>query len=134
MDASGGLSSSQHGASGGESVMRWVALAFQIVIPGAIGSYLVMAMAMGLSAPPRARGDEIPLMILLGGPVIGFLAWLLGLIADRISMVRLVLTVALVTLGLTASYLLIELLIWARLPAVPLFLGLAIAGPPAGAM
>jgi hypothetical protein len=43
-------------------------------------------------------------VIIFGGAVVGFLAWLFGLIADRISLIRLVLTVIMSMLGLTASF------------------------------
>jgi hypothetical protein len=96
--------------------MRWAALLLQVIFPGAIGLYLAYAMALGLPAnptnPPR---DELLLMIIFGGAVIGFLAWLLGLIADRISLIRLVLTVITSMLGLTVSFLLIEAAIFAPL-------------------
>jgi hypothetical protein len=96
--------------------MRWAALLLQVIFPGAIGLYLAYAMALGLPAnptnPPR---DELLLMIIFGGAVIGFLAWLLGLIADRISLIRLVLTVITSMLGLTVSFLLIEVAIFAPL-------------------
>lgn len=96
--------------------MRWLALLLQVIIPGAIGFYLAYAMALGLPAnptnPPR---DELLLMIIFGGAVVGFLAWLLGLIADRISLIRLVLTVIMSMLGLTVAFLLIEAAILAPL-------------------
>src|SRR5262245_44340813 len=92
--------------------MRWFALLLQVIIPGASGLYLAFAMAFGLHASPanlpKRAGDDLALIIILGGAVIGFLAWLFGLIADRISLIRLVLTVLLSMLGLTVSYLLIE--------------------------
>lgn len=127
--------------------MRRLALLLQVIVPGPIGLYLAYAMALGLPAnptnPPR---DELLLMIIFGGAVIGFLAWLLGLIADRISLTRLVLTVIMSMLGLTSSFLLIEAAILAPLwvprswaardpPLVPLALICgALATPLAGAM
>ena len=127
--------------------MRWLALLLQVIFPGAIGLYLGYAMALGLPAnptnPPR---DELLLMIIFGGAVIGFLAWLLGLIADRISPVRLLLTVIMSMLGLTLSFLLIEAAIlaplwvpqsWAARESPAVLLALicgAFATPLAGAM
>jgi hypothetical protein len=70
-------------------------------------------MALGMPATP-AR-NEIPLIIILGGAVIGLLTWISGLIADRASLTGLVLTIALSMLGLTVSYLLIETAILAPL-------------------
>jgi hypothetical protein len=89
-----------------ESVMRWLVLLLQVMMPGPIGLYLAYAMALGMPATP-AR-NEIPLIIILGGAVIGLLTWISGLIADRVSLTGLVLTIALSMLGLMASYLLIE--------------------------
>jgi len=127
--------------------MRWLALLLQVIVTGAIGLYLAYAMALGLPAnptnPPR---DELLLMIIFGGAVIGFLGWLLGLIADRISLIRLVLSVIMSMLGLTVSFLLIEVAILAPLwpplswaarepPVVQLaFVCGAFATPLAGAM
>jgi hypothetical protein len=86
--------------------MRWLALLFQVILPGPFGLYLGYAMALGVSATP-AR-DEIPLIIILGGTVIGVLTWIAGLIADRMSLTGLVLTIAFSMLGLFVSYLLVE--------------------------
>jgi hypothetical protein len=108
--------------------MRWLALLLQIVVPGAIGLFLAYGMALGLPAnPTNPRRDELLLMILFGGAVIGFLAWLLGLIADRISLIRLVLTVITSVLGLTVSFLLIEAAI---LPPLLAYLPWAAREPP----
>ena len=80
------------------------------------------------------------------GAVIGVLTWISGLIADRMSLTGLVLTIALSMLGLLVSYLLIEAVLLAPLwapqswaareqPAVPLILiYTALAAPLAGAM
>jgi hypothetical protein len=93
--------------------MRWVALLLQVILPGPIGFYLAYAMVLGLPAT-SARG-EIPLIIILGGAVIGILTWIAGLIADRMSLTGLLLTIALSMLGLTVSYLLIEAVVLAPL-------------------
>jgi hypothetical protein len=96
--------------------MRWFALSLQVIVPGAIGLFLAYSMALGLPAnpttPPR---DELLVMFIFGGAVIGFLAWLFGLIVDRISLIRLALTVIMSMLGLAASFLLIEAAILAPL-------------------
>ena len=114
--------------------MRWLALLLQVIIPGAIGLYLAFAMAFGLHANPAKRArEELALMIILGGAVIGFLAWLFGLIADRLSLIRLVLTVLLSMLGLTVSYLLIEASLLAPAWVFPVLFP-ALATPLAGAM
>jgi hypothetical protein len=125
--------------------MRWLALLFQVIIPGPIGFYLAYAMALGVPATP-ARG-EIPLIVILGGAVIGVLTWISGLIADRMSLTGLVLTIILSMLGLLVSYLLIEALVLAPLwaprswasreqPAVPFLMLIyaPLAAPLAGAM
>lgn len=124
--------------------MRWLALLFQVILPGPIGFYLAYAMALGVPATP-AR-DEIPLIIILGGAVIGVLTWIAGLIADRMSLTGLVLTITLSMLGLLVSYLLIEATVsaphWvprsraARDPPVVLLTMIyaALAAPLAGAM
>ena len=92
--------------------MRWLALLFQVIMPGPIGCYLAYAMALGM--PATAARNEIPLIIILGGAVIGVLTWISGLITDRMSLTGLVLTVALSMLGLLVSYLLIEAVLLAR--------------------
>ena len=51
--------------------MRWLALLFQVILPGPIGFYLGYAMVLGL--PATSARDEIPLVIILGGTVIGVL-------------------------------------------------------------
>jgi len=124
--------------------MRWLALLFQVIMPGPIGFYLAYAMALGM--PATAARNEIPLIIILGGAVIGVLTWICGLITDRVSLTGLVLTIALSMLGLLVSYLLIEAVLLAPLwaprswatreqPAVPLILiYAALAAPLAGAM
>jgi hypothetical protein len=125
--------------------MRWLALLFQVILPGPIGLYLGYAMALGLPATP-AR-DEIPLAIVLGGAVIGVLTWISGLIADRMSFTGLVLTIAFSMLGLFVSYLLVEAVLlaphWAPRswavrgpPPVPLLMLIyaPMAAPLAGAM
>src|SRR5262245_17657611 len=120
--------------TGGESTMRWLALLLQIIVPGAIGLYLAFAMALGLPAnPANPARDELLLMIIFGGAVIGFLAWLLVFIADRISLIRLVLTFVMSMLGLALSFLLIEAAILAPVLGV-LALFPALAAPLAGAM
>jgi len=124
--------------------MRWLALLLQVIMPGPIGFYLAYAMALGMPATP-AR-NEIPLIIILGGVVIGLLTWISGLIADRLSLTGLVLTITLSMLGLMASYLLIETALlaplwvprsWAaREPPVVLLalICAALSAPLAGAM
>lgn len=86
--------------------MRSFALLLQIMMAGPIGFYLAYAMMLGL--PATSGRNEIPLIIILGGAGIGLLAWIPGLIADRVSLSRLVLTIALSMLGLLVSYLLVE--------------------------
>jgi hypothetical protein len=79
--------------------------------------------------------------------VIGVLTWISGLIADRMSLTGLVLTITLSMLGLLVSYLLIEAVLLAPLwaprswaareqPAVPLLILIyaPLAAPFAGAM
>jgi hypothetical protein len=124
--------------------MRWLALLFQVIIPGPVGFYLAYAMALGMPATP-AR-NEIPFIIILGGAVIGVLTWISGLIADRMSLIGPVLTIAFSMLGLLVSYLLIEAVLFAPLWAprswaaleqstVPLILiYAALAAPLTGAM
>ena len=124
--------------------MRWLALLFQVIMPGPIGFYLAYAMALGM--PATTARNEIPLIIVLGGVVIGLLTWIAGLIADRVSLTGLVLTITLSMLGLIVSYLLIETALlaphwvprsWAaREPPVVLLalIGAALAAPLSGAM
>ena len=115
----------------GELAVRWLALTLQIAIPGTIGFYLAFAMGWGLSEVPE-RAEGLPLIV-GGGAVIGFLAWLLGLIVDRVSVIRLVLTVALSMLGLTVSYLLLGAMLRTRaLPALLVYT--AFAAPLVGAI
>jgi hypothetical protein len=130
--------------AGGELLMRWLALLFQVITPGPIGFYLAYAMALGL--PATSSRNEIPLIIILGGAVVGVLTWISGLISDRLSLTGLVLTIAMSMLGLLVSYLLIEAVLlaplwaprsWAALEqlAVPLILiDAALVVPLAGAM
>ncbi len=116
---------------------------FQVIMPGPIGFYVAYAMALGM--PATAARNEIPFIIIHGGAVIGVLTWISGLIADRMSLTGLVLTIALSMLGLLSSYLLIEAVLLAPLwaprlgareqPVVPLILiYAALAAPLAGAM
>jgi hypothetical protein len=93
--------------------MRWLALPLQVIIPRTIGFYLAFAMALGM--PATTVRNEIPPMIIFGGASIGVLAWFFGLLADRPSLIRLALTVALSILGLTVSYLLVEAVVLAPL-------------------
>jgi hypothetical protein len=131
--------------TGGGPFMRWLALLFQVILPGPIGLYLAYAMLLGM--PATSARSEIPLIVILGGAVIGVLTWISGLIADRMSLIGLVLTIALSMLGLLVSYLLVEVALLAPLwaprswlarepPTVPLLIMIyaPLAAPLAGAM
>jgi hypothetical protein len=48
------------------------------------------------------------LFVILGGAIVGFLTWFIGLIADRAFLRRLVLTVILSVLGFTLSFVLVH--------------------------
>src|SRR5262249_25652852 len=99
--------------TGGEPAMRWLALLLQVVIPGCIGAFLTLVMTSEFGATVLTIGPSlIPVIIILGGAVIGFLAWLPGLIVDRTSLRRLRLTVVLSILGVTASFLPIVVFAW----------------------
>jgi len=112
----------------------------QAVIPGCVGAFVTFVMA-GVVFPLTTT--PLPFVV-FGGLVVGFLTWLFGLVADRASGERLLLTVLYAALGFLVSYLL--LLSWHWLQpradvAQPLVSALAIAvaigavlAPLAGAM
>jgi hypothetical protein len=118
--------------------MRWLALPFQIVIPGAIGLCLTLVMTSEFGAMVLTIGPAlIPAIVILGGAVIGFLAWLPGLIVDQASLGRLRLTVILSILAVTASFLPIVVVAWdprVRSPLMLYVIDVAAAAPLAGAM
>jgi hypothetical protein len=112
--------------------MRWFTLLLQIVIPAAIAVWLTIVMGFAVQRGPPV---ETPAMIILGGAVIGLFAWLPGLIVDRASLNRLVLTVALSILGVTVSVLLLGAMVLSFLPGAKSPLMFFVAAPPlAGAM
>lgn len=81
---------------------RVVAVLVQVVIPGCIGAFLTFVMAhLTLDMEP---GAILPFVV-FAGPVVGFLTWLFGLIADRASGERLLLTVLCATGGFLVSFL-----------------------------
>jgi hypothetical protein len=70
-------------------------------------------------SPANAAREGVGLMVVLAEAVIGFLAWLFGVMTDPVSLIRLALTVILSMLGLTVSYLLVEAAILASALGVP---------------
>jgi hypothetical protein len=83
---------------------RVVAVLLQVVIPGCIGAFLAFVMAGVMSSMKGNPGAILPFVV-FAGPVVGFLTWLFGLIADRASGERLLLTVLCATLGFLVSFL-----------------------------
>ena len=95
-----------------DALRRVVAVLLQITIPGWIGGYLALLMTLAM-APNIAQSGKMPppwFFVIVGGAVVGFLTWLIGLIADRVSLRRLVLTVIFSALGLTVSFVLVHFL------------------------
>jgi hypothetical protein len=84
--------------------MRWLTLLLQIAISGVIGLYTVMRMGLRLQLFGTRSEFGVVDVILYGGVVAGFATWLLGLIVDRASIIRLALTVAGAILALTVGY------------------------------
>jgi hypothetical protein len=119
---------------------RVAAVLLQVVIPGCIGAFLTFVMAGIIST----LGTPLLPFVVFAGPVVGFLTWLFGLIADRASGERLLLTVLFATLGFLVSCLVFLSSSWLQFradAAQPLVSALAIlvgAGwllaPLAGAM
>jgi hypothetical protein len=112
--------------------VRLLVVLVQIALQGTIGSSLAYVMALGMAMAPAADRTEIALMVIFGGLAVGFLTWLFGLLVDRISFLRLVLTVAFSMLGLFASYLIVAPMLW-RPPVWPAIFA-AVATPLLGAM
>ena len=81
---------------------RVVAVLLQIVIPGCIGAALSVMMVFVMFYPEGSPPSPVPILV-FGGPVVGFLTWLFGLIADRASVERLVVTVFCALLGFIVS-------------------------------
>ncbi len=121
---------------------RVVAVLLQVVIPGCIGAFFTFVVA-GTMSTLRSPLDPLPFVV-LAGPVVGLLTWLFGLIADRGSGERLLLTVLYSALGCMVSYLLLLFGHWLQprpyiAPPVPFALAIAIGvgtllAPIAGAM
>jgi hypothetical protein len=109
-----------------------LALPLQIVIPGSICFYLVLWMGLGAGMSPHPDRIGLLPLVVLGGAVIGVLVWLIGLIADRASLVRLALTVALSILALSALFL-VDPGLWTRVVPDALVYA-AIAAPLVGAL
>jgi hypothetical protein len=98
--------------------VRTLAVLLQIAIPGVLGGFPVIMLGLGL-VRPIATPDRSGFLqlIVYGGAAVGVAAWFLGLIVDRASPMRLLLTVAGSILGLTVSYLLLEHARWAEVSA-----------------
>jgi len=112
--------------------VRLLVVLVQIGLQATIGSSLAYVMALGMAMAPTSDRTEIALMVAFGGAAIGFLTWPFGLLVDRPSFLRLVLTLAFSLLGLFASYLILEPMLW-RPPMWPA-LFVAVATPLVGAM
>jgi hypothetical protein len=80
--------------------LRGLTLLLQIVIPAVVA--VSVAIGMGLVMGSGGIATWILAVIVIGA-VIGFFVWLPGLIVDRASLSRLVLTVALSILGGTGT-------------------------------
>jgi Na+/H+ antiporter NhaA len=72
-----------------------VAVLCQIVLAGGIGTFLSLAMGQLMYEGRRVpEGLQIFFLgVVFGGPVIGFLTWFFGLVADRASGYRLATTI-----------------------------------------
>jgi O-antigen/teichoic acid export membrane protein len=121
------------------NALMLLAVLLQIVIPGAIGAALTGLMAFVMFYPEGTPPSPAPIFI-LGGPVVGFLTWLFGLIADRASRERLAMTVLCAALGFFVAFLLYLFLRWVphrpgvAAAALSLVVAVAFALPIAGAM
>jgi hypothetical protein len=118
---------------------RVVAVLLQVVFPGCIGAFLAYLMAGTMFG----LGSSRPLLpfVFFAGPVVGFVTWLFGLIADRASGERLLLTIIYATLGFLMSYSVIVFSDWpshpagaAQPPEWTLAIAVAVGAPLAGAM
>jgi hypothetical protein len=88
-----------------DDLRRVAAVLLQIVIPGGIGAALTLMMAFVMFYPEGTPPSPAPIVV-FGGPLVGFLTWLFGLIAHRASGERLVVTVLCAALGFIVSLLL----------------------------
>src|SRR5262245_4948630 len=94
-------------------------------------------MMMGLRLQLFGTRSELGVLdvILYGGSVAGFATWLLGLIVDRASIIRLALTVAGAILALTVGYQFYEWVRFAEGTLVYKLMGFAnMLAAPAGAL
>jgi hypothetical protein len=88
-----------------DELRRVAAVVLQFVIAGCIGAVLSLMMVFVMYYPEGSPPSPVPILV-FGGPVVGFLTWLFGLIADRPSVERLVVTALCAALGFIVSILL----------------------------
>jgi hypothetical protein len=87
---------------------RVVAVLLQVVIPGGVSAFLTLVMGLLMLDLMDSPGAFLPLVV-FAGLVVGFPTWLFGLIADRASGQRLLLTILCTTGGALVSFLVLYL-------------------------